>query len=172
MDTAALRDPSDRGPLASGSVPMLVQVCTLGCMLTLASISCVSGGARRAHDHSVAPHGGALGMAGDLHLELVAAGNGAFRLYLLDSFMEVRPVDGVQGTVEDSTKTTDLTVGPGGRYLTAENYLLAPGESELTFELRIGSEELSMSLPVLRPAPGVDDEGGHEHISGSPQHGH
>jgi hypothetical protein len=89
------------------------------------------------HAH-VAPHGGVVESTARGHLELVATRDGAYRVYLLDDALNVRPVDGASGTVKVAKGGyTDVKLTPSGDHLAGQG----PGHSD---------DHLTMVVTVVR----------------------
>ncbi len=95
-----------------------------------------------AHDHA-SFEGGAVGMAGDLHLEVLATRDGEVRVYLSDDFR--RPVDpsAVGGVAElrdgvGEIQTAPLRVDANKRYLFAKTGAFQSNDVELSARLKLG----------------------------------
>jgi hypothetical protein len=112
------------------------------------------------HDHSPL-EGGAVGMAGDLHLEVLALRSGEVRVYLSDDYRESVPPAGLDGSsveVKDAQgvlRNGPLQPDPTGRFLVAQVGSLGPGAVELTARLKLGA--LGQRFRV----PGAEDPGGY-----------
>lgn len=94
------------------------------------------------HDHSPL-EGGAVGMAGDLHLEVLALRSGEVRVYLSDDYRNAVSPAGQGGSVEvkdakGALRAAALLPDPAGRFLAAQVGPLAAGAVELTARLKLG----------------------------------
>src|SRR5256712_8928359 len=110
------------------------------------------------HDHTP-HHGGVVGMAGDLHLEALAAPDGRVRVYLTDFWRRPLPAASATGTVT-------LELADGDRTLplaAADDALEASGpappgpEGTARFTLRRGGKPVDMAfvLPVRAGGAGA-----------------
>ncbi|MBI3182633.1 MAG: cupredoxin domain-containing protein [Myxococcales bacterium] len=109
------------------------------------------------HDHA-SIFGGAVGMAGDLHIEVLALRAGEVRVYLSDDFR--RPVDvrGVKGETEVRAGKGELVIAKlqpetSGRYLVGKVKPLPAEPAEVTARLELG--ELGTKYGV--PGAGIED---------------
>ncbi len=72
------------------------------------------------HEHA-SPHGGVVEETPRGHLELVAARDGSYRVYLLDEAMKVRPVEGASGSIKVAKAGyPDVALAPAGDHLAGQ----------------------------------------------------
>ena len=107
---------------------------------------------RPAHDHTPL-FGGAVGMAGDLHLEALALRSGEVRIYLSDRFRRSVSAEGQAGRIElragsAAARSAALSTMPGGRGLVAQVGALPPGAVELTAHLVLRGIAERYAVPV------------------------
>jgi hypothetical protein len=103
------------------------------------------------HGHE-SQHGGAVGMAGNLHLEILALTTGEVRLYLSDDFRRPVSHQGVAGTLEarltdGALQSTPFAVETNDRYLTAKLTKLEKTPTEITARLRMGDLAKTYGVP-------------------------
>ena len=103
------------------------------------------------HDHTP-HHGGVVGMAGDLHLEALAAPDGHVRVYLTDFWRRPLPAASATGTVtlELAGGERELPLAAAGDALEAAAPPLAAPEVTARFALAVGGRPVEMDfvLPV------------------------
>lgn len=97
-----------------------------------------------AHSHTP-EFGGAVGMAGDLHLELLALRSGEVRVYLSDRFRRPVSAEGQRGSVElrdpqGATRQVELAVVSGGRALVGNVGALGAAPVEFVTRLKLTPE--------------------------------
>jgi hypothetical protein len=103
------------------------------------------------HDHA-SLFGGAVGMAGDLHLEVLALRSGEVRIYLSDDFRKPIEAGGTSGEVEVRVGKGDLQraeAKPSAdqRYLSARVSPLPAQAAEVTARLKLGELLQRFSVP-------------------------
>ena len=110
------------------------------------------------HDHTP-HHGGVVGMAGDLHLEALAAPDGRVRVYLTDFWRRPLPAASATGTVTlelaDSDRTLPLAAADDA--LEASGPALPGPEVIARFALGVGGKPVEMDfvLPVRAGGAGA-----------------
>src|SRR5437762_8415707 len=110
------------------------------------------------HDHTP-HHGGVVGMAGDLHLEALAAPDGRVRVYLTDFWRRPLPAASATGTVTlelvDGDRT--LPLAAAGDALEARGPALPGPEVTARFALGVGGKPVEMDfvLPVRAGGAGA-----------------
>ncbi len=135
------------------------------------------------HEHS--PHqGGAVAMAGDLHLEAVALRTGEVRVFLSDRFrkplsaagrkgqIEVRQTGGAARAGDSGVRTAPLLPDEAGKHLAARVAALSAEEAEVTVRLPLQGDAGYFVTFMLQPrdegaararAPGGAHGGAHGH---------
>ena len=110
------------------------------------------------HDHTP-HHGGVVGMAGDLHLEALAAPDGRVRVYLTDFWRRPLPAASATGTVTLELADGDRTLplAAAGDALEASGPALPGPEVTARFALGVGGKPVEMDfvLPVRAGGAGA-----------------
>jgi len=103
------------------------------------------------HDHTP-HHGGVVGMAGDLHLEALAAPDGRVRVWLTDFWRRPLPAAGATGTVtlELADGDRELGLAAAADALETSGPALHGPEVTAHFALRVGGKPVEMDfvLPI------------------------
>jgi WD40 repeat protein len=101
------------------------------------------------HDHTP-HHGGVVGMAGDMHLEALAAADGRIALWLTDVARRPLSLAGVEGTVTLELPEGDRTLplALAGDHLAAAGPTPAGEEVVARFALRVGGAPVEMDFSL------------------------
>src|SRR5206468_5843721 len=112
------------------------------------------------HDHTP-HHGGVVGMAGDLHLEALAAPDGRVRVYLTDFWRRPLPAASASATGTVTLELADgdrtLSLAAAGDALEASGPALPGPEVTARFALGVGGKPVEMDfvLPVRAGGAGA-----------------
>ena len=112
------------------------------------------------HDHTP-HHGGVVGMAGDLHLEALAAPDGRVRVWLSDFWRRPLPATSATGTVTLELAQGDrrLPLAAAGDTLEANGPALDGSEVTAHFALSVGGKAVEMDFVLLAGAGGAGAAG-------------
>src|SRR5439155_18384759 len=112
------------------------------------------------HDHTP-HHGGVVGMAGDLHLEALAAPDGRVRVWLRAFWRRPLPATSATGTVTLELAQGDrrLPLAAAGDSLEANGPALDGSEVTAHFALSVGGKAVEMDFVLLAGAGGAGAAG-------------